>query len=305
MYGGVLIGQERIEHIPFGDFNSWAVRYIKESALIGGKTKTIYVPAPTDTIYANKAFDYSKTIWGVSNAYANVIGVAKAANTTAPERRDQGWCARLDTRMETVKVIGLINIKVVISGSLFLGSVVEPVRSANDPYGYVSLGIPFTKKPKALIFDYKALVSDENIVTKALGLGSSEMEGRDNAQVYLYLQKRWEDEDGNIFAKRIGTVYERISHTTPGWINDRRFDVFYGDLSKEPNYKEYQGLLPTVGAYRSFNSKGELKDIVEVGWGDGNDTPTHLVLFFSSGCYTAFIGHIGNSLWVDNIRLVY
>ena len=33
--------QERIELIPYGDMEQWAVRYVKESALLGGKTKTL------------------------------------------------------------------------------------------------------------------------------------------------------------------------------------------------------------------------------------------------------------------------
>lgn len=42
------MAQERIEPIPFGDMEQWLVRYIKESRLLGGKTKTLYALAPTD-----------------------------------------------------------------------------------------------------------------------------------------------------------------------------------------------------------------------------------------------------------------
>ena len=78
-----LQAQEREELLPYGDLESWTVRYIKESRLLGGKTKTLYVVGPTDTIRKNEAYDFSKTIWGISNAYANVMGVAKGANTTS------------------------------------------------------------------------------------------------------------------------------------------------------------------------------------------------------------------------------
>ena len=44
---------ERIDTIPFGDMESWAVRYIKESKLLGGQTKMLYALAPTDTIWEN------------------------------------------------------------------------------------------------------------------------------------------------------------------------------------------------------------------------------------------------------------
>ena len=105
-----LQAQEREELLPYGDLESWTVRYIKESRLLGGKTKTLYVVGPTDTIRKNEAYDFSKTIWGISNAYANVMGVAKGANTTHPERRGNGYCARMDTRIETVKVLGMLDI---------------------------------------------------------------------------------------------------------------------------------------------------------------------------------------------------
>ena len=51
---------ERIEPIPFGDMESWTVRYIKESKLLGGKTKTLYALAPTDTIWKNGPYYYGK-----------------------------------------------------------------------------------------------------------------------------------------------------------------------------------------------------------------------------------------------------
>ncbi len=194
--------QERIVPLKYGDMESWTVRYIKESNLLGGKIKTLYILGPTDTIdciKGNKPYTFAgNTIWGISNAYANVMGVAKGANTTQPERRGNGWCARLDTRMETVRVLGMLDIRVAIAGTLFLGAVIEPVRSANDPYGSIDMGIPFTQKPKAIMLDLKARVSEKRVVTKALGVGVSTIEGHDEPEVYIYLQKRWEDKDGNI-----------------------------------------------------------------------------------------------------------
>ena len=38
---------ERIDTIPFGDMESWTVRYIKEAKLLGGQTKKLYCLAPT------------------------------------------------------------------------------------------------------------------------------------------------------------------------------------------------------------------------------------------------------------------
>ena len=94
------IRAERTELVPFGDFETWTVRYIKESKLLGGKTKTLYAVAPTDTLYVNAPFQYGKNgnPWTSSNAYAKVAGIEKASGTTYPERRGNGWCARMDAK---------------------------------------------------------------------------------------------------------------------------------------------------------------------------------------------------------------
>ena len=72
-------------------------------------------------------------------------------------------------------------------------------------YGSINIGIPFTKRPKALMLDLKTRVSPEKKVTKALGFGTSIIDGHDEPEIYVYLQKRWEDAAGNIYAKRIAT----------------------------------------------------------------------------------------------------
>lgn len=298
---------DTIELIPYGDMEQWCVRYIEESKLLGGKTKQLYVLAPTDTIRANEAFDYSKTIWGISNAYANVIGIAKAACTTQPEPRlGGGTCARLDTRIETVRVLGMVDIQVCIAGTLFLGAVNEPVRSANDPYGSIDMGIPFTRRPKAVMLDLKARVDPTHKVVKALGLGRSIIDGHDEPEVYVYLQRRWEDADGNVMAERIGTARHRFQYSIPDWHNDYRVDINYGDVTKHPSYKSYMGLFPAGGVFKTRNSKGKMVEIKEVDYcTDPNVSPTHVILMITGGCYPAFYGAPGNALWVDNVRWVF
>lgn len=299
-----IIAQERIVPLRYGDMEQWTVRYIKESKLLGGKTKQLYVLAATDTLRGNQPYDFSKTIWGISNAYANVAGIAKAACTTQPDKRGNGTCARLDTRIETVKVLGIIDIQVCIAGTLFLGEVNEPVKSANDPYGSINMGIPFTDKPKALMLDIKAKVNPERKVIKALGLGMSEIEGHDEPEIYIFLQKRWE-ENGKIYAKRVGTARHRFAESIPEWRNDYRVDINYGDISKESYFKKYMGLFPDGGQFKARNSQGKITTINEVGWADADETPTHVIVMITAGCYPAFYGCPGNALWVDNIRWIY
>ena len=57
--------------------------------------------------------------------------------------------------------------------------------------------------------------------------------------------------------------------------------------------------------YYCKNTKGNIVPIRETEWGDANDVPTHMIIFISSSCGGAYVGTVGNSLWVDNISLVY
>ena len=42
------------EYLPYGNMNSWTIRHIKESGVIGGDTKTLYEVGPNRTITGNK-----------------------------------------------------------------------------------------------------------------------------------------------------------------------------------------------------------------------------------------------------------
>jgi len=295
---------ERIEKLPCGDFETWAVRYIKESRIIGGQTKVLYVPAKTDTIRENMAFNYAKSgaPWCTSNAYALVAGIHKGSVSTVPEKRGNGYCCRMDCKLESVVALG-IDIKVAVAGTCYLGSSNEPVGMAQtkDPYSVLNMGIPFKKKPDYMMLDYKALIENSDEITYAKATAHPKtLKGRDCAEVYVFLQRRWEDADGKIHAVRVGTAYYRITQTVSSWQNNFRIPFRYGDISKEPDFKDYMGLTTR---FKANNSKGKPVTIQEEGWGDGQ--PTHMIMMLTSSCYEAFIGHIGNTLWVDNVRLVY
>lgn len=302
----LMIAQERIELLPFGDFDQWAVRYIKESKMIGGKTKTLYAVAPVDTIRQNAAFEYGKdgNIWSVSNAYAKVAGIEKASGTTYPERRDKGWCVRMDSNLEEVSALGIIDLKVLVSGTIFTGRTIEPIgmKGTSDPYGCIDFGVPFTGHPVAMMLDYKAIVENSNVITYAKATSSpKKKEGHDCAQLYIILQHRWEDENGNVYARRIGTGFYRIESTVSEWQNNFRIPIRYGDITLQAGYKAYEGL--NQHNFKAMNKYGKIVPIQEQGY--GLEAPTHMVIMLTSGCYGAFVGHEGNSLWVDNVRLVY
>ena len=297
---------ETIEPLPFGDMEQWTVRYIKESKLLGGKTKMLYCVAPTDTIRENGPYEYGKmgSPWSSSNVYANVIGIEKAAITVTPELREEGeTCCRLDVSMLDVQVFGVIDIQVLAAGTLFTGRTIEPITTAKDPYQNIDFGVPFTKRPTALIYDYKAKISDENWVWYAKGMAKPKKHQgiHDEAEAYVYLQHRWEDEKGNVHAVRVGTGYERITKSQSTWVNDHRLPIHYGDITSEPWYQPYMGYNKNM---RTMNSKGKIVPIQEEGW-DATLEPTHIVIMLTAGKCEAFVGQDGNVLWVDNIRLAY
>jgi len=304
-----MIFAQRLERMPYADFEHWTVRYIHESKLLGGKTRTLYAVAPTDTIDGNKAFKYQKdgNPWSVSSAYANVAGIVKGSGSIYPEWRDKqhGYCCRMDCAIDGIRVLGMIDVYVFIAGTLFTGETIEPIKDQNKPYEKINFGTPFTKRPTAIVLDYKAIVSPDQEVIRLCGLKSSKkvLAGHDEPEFIMYLQKRWEDAEGNIYSQRIGTAYERITKTQSTWQNAHRVPVHYGDITDEPFYKDYMR-LGEKGFY-ARNSKGVMKKIKEVSWGAPNDTPTHMIMLLTSGKYPAFTGKEGNTLWVDNVCLEY
>lgn len=296
----------QVKPLKYGDFETYTVREVKESGIIGGKTKEIYVWGPKEHLSASQLAPYpyaSKTIWSSSNVYARVAGITKASFSALPEKRDSGHCVRLETRIERIEVLGFINVAVMVSGSLFTGETYEPIKSADDPYHNLSFGVPFTQKPKSLVLDYKCKISPNNYVMKYSGIGSSRIDGKqDKAEIWLYLQKRWEDEDGNIHALRVGTMRTQLDKDVLEWKNQARFKIQYGDITKGDYYKDYMHLN---GPYRAKNSKGKIVPILEEGWGGENDQPTHMILMLTAGNHGAFIGTEGNTLWVDNVGFEY
>ena len=207
--------------------------------------------------------------------------------------------------MESVKVLGLVNITVLAAGSMFAGEMHEPIRGTKNPQKMINSGIPFTKKPVAIQFDYKVKMSEREKRIRATGFSRiTDVDGKDYPAVILLLQKRWEDEEGNIYAKRIGTMVVRYDKTTPDWTNNATYEIMYGDITGNPAYKAHMMRLQVEERY-AVNSKGESVPIHEVAWGAKEDTPTHMVLQFTSSHGGAYIGSPGNSLWIDNVKLVY
>ena len=297
------LAQGRVEPIKYGDMDDWVDRQIKESSIIGGNLKHVYAIAPKQVITGNEPYsNLGGSPWGTSNVLAKVSGIVKTNTSVFPEKRGNGYCARLETRIERVKVMGVVNITVLAAGSVHLGSAVEPIRGAKNPQKYVNMGIPFTRKPVAIQFDYKAKLSGETNRVKISGFGKSTIAGKDYPAMVLYLQKRWEDENGNIYAQRIGTAVTYFENTED-WKNNATFNIMYGDITGDSMYNSNR--MGLQNEKHGINSKGENVPVKEVAWGNADDVPTHLVLQFTSSHGGAFIGSPGNTLWVDNVKLIF
>ena len=306
MMAGQHMAAQKVVPIKFGDMDHWVTRIIKESGVIGGQTKHVYEIGPTQTINGAKAYtNLGGSPWGSSNVYAKVMGVVKTSNAVFPDTHGHGKCAKLTTMLEHVKAIGVINMDVLVSGSIFLGQMIEPLSSTKNPYSKMEMGIPYKQRPKYLQFDYK-LNAPAGDRTYSSGFGSKKtIRGRDYAEVFIILQRRWEDEKGNIYAHRLGTVFHRFSKETD-WVNGAQFEIHYGDITGEPFYKPYMNLFQGGEDQKyAVNSKGKVVKVKEVGWGTPDEKPTHLCLQFASSFGTAYVGAVGTTFWLDNVKLVY
>lgn len=296
---------DKVVPIRYGNMDNWTIRKIKESAIIGGQTKTLYEIGPNSIIDNNGPYSNGGgSPWGTSNVMAKVMGVVKTNNSVYRDKRGSGYCAKMTTHIESVKVMGLMNINVLAAGSIFLGDMKEPITGTKDGPKAMNNGIHFTGRPKALRYDYRVKVAGTANRIKQTGFSkSSTVAGKDYAITVLYLQKRHEDSKGNITAERVGTLVVKYGTSTNGWVNNATYQILYGDIRNNPHYDANTMGLRTTDYVR--NSKGKSVPVVETGWADKGATPTHLLLQFSSSHGGAYIGSPGNTLWIDNVSLVY
>lgn len=293
---------QQVEQIKYGDFEQWVTRNITESVVLGGHQKTLYEVGPTAVIDENVAYrNLGGSPWATSNVYAKVSGVTKASNAVYPHTRRPGnKCVKLCTQMDNIKVLGIINMNVMVAGSMFLGEMIEPISSTKNPYAKMEMGIPYTKRPKSVVLDYKVDMPLTDTRIKSTGFGSKKvLPGRDQAVVFVLLQRRWEDAEGNLHAKRVGTGGELFTSGSP-WQNGHSIPIKYGDVSADPKLN-WLPLRTGENAYYARNSKGKLVKVEEEGWDTPDATPTHAILMMSAGNGEPYVGTEGLTLYVDNV----
>ena len=299
----LLHAERRVEAIAYGNMDQWQTRYIKESKLLGGSTKTLYAIAPTDTIKQNQAYTpIEGNPWGCSATYARFMGIETGIEgSVVPEPRGYGYCCKMQNILTHIN-IG--DIYAMVSGTIYMGTALEPlgILAKSKPYTAIDFGVPFTKHPVALMLDYKALISESDSLISTERNKPEMVAGHDCAVIYIYLQHRWEDsETGKIYARRVGTAFQRICETIPEWINNYEIPIRWGNITTSPDFQDYEGLNRVDMMAR--NSTGKMVRIEEVGW--SIDEPTHIIMYISASNAGVFRAYEGNTLWVDNLRFVY
>jgi len=290
--------------LNYSSLDFWYARKVKESALLSGKTIELFGVGKVDpnSDFYNTSLKDDKSPWSTTNIYSKMV--LDIGNTRVfPEKRGNGYCCRLETKIRKDNIVGM-KVEVLIAGTLFVGEMIEPVKGVKDPLKNVNQGVPFSKKPKAVKFDYKYNVGSK-MVNAVYNV--KPVEGADKADFALILQKRWEDKDGNVFATRIGGTRQFFTGLVSNWVNGALFPVTYGDPSHLPQYDEKtMGLIPGVSEVYVKNSKNKMVPLVETGWGKPDDIPTHMIMYFTSSYQGVnFTGSTETVFWVDNIELVY
>ena len=167
----LLISAQTEKLIPYGNFESWVTRNINESHIIGGNKKTLYEIGPELTINGNTPYTpKGGSPWATSNVYAHVKTISKGSNAVFPDSNPAGGrCCKLTTILDNIKVLGIINMDVLVSGSIYLGYNIEPITSTDNPYGKMEMGIPSTDRPKTLRIDYRVEAPANGQTIRATG----------------------------------------------------------------------------------------------------------------------------------------
>lgn len=292
-----------VELLPLGDFEQWATQDVKESSILGGQVKRLYYIAPEAELDGEVFPNDLASIWGTSNTYARIMGIIKTSSSVEPDKGPTGLCAKLKTGFISCKAAGMFTINAIAQGSVYLGRCVRPVAGTKEPYSYMDWGIPFTERPVALIMDYKAELNKTGMLTKASSSKVTVTKGSDPEEIIFILQKRWEDSKGNIHALRVGTAGTHITQDTQGWVTDARFDVLYGNAGSR--LEPFLDLGTGVHKFHAVNSNGKAVPVVEEGWADADEQPTHAIIMITTGSQGFCLGALDNTLWIDNLRLAY
>jgi hypothetical protein len=209
------------------------------------------------------------TIWDTAN---RGVAIAGDANTTREDLGGGDFAAKM-TSVAAPLIVRMA------AATLFTGKFTEGFPSPSNPRSNIDFGTPFAGKPSAFRVDYRYLpgASYED------GDGNP-LPGGDQCDIYVLLQKREGDQ-----SQRIGTGWFRSDQEVADFTN-LEVEIKYGELTAADPEFEYANVRADEGE----------------SWGDPNDTPTHIVVVFSSSALGDFFtGAIGSELTVNNFELMY
>jgi len=207
------------------------------------------------------------TIWDTAN---KALALVNRFNTF-PENLGGGDLAARMVTQEAPLIVRMA------AATLYTGSFTDGFPSATDPRSNIDFGTPFAGRPNAFQLDYRYLPGEE-----FLDADGNPLEGGDQADIYVLLEKREGDQ-----VARIGTGWFRSGDRVEDWAS-LEVPIKYGELTSADPEFEYANIR-----------EGE-------SWADPNDTPTHIIVVFSSSALGDFFtGAIGSELWVNNFELVY
>ena len=135
------------------------------------------------------------------------------------------------SKMEEVKVLRIINMDVMVAGSIFWGECM-----VHHLFHYAILkdgdGDALHKAAESPCLRFSSGYARHRFTHKIYGiLFKEETPGRDNAEVYVPLQKRWEDSNGKLYAQRVGTGRERYDKSVPR-TSGHELKIHYGDITR-------------------------------------------------------------------------
>ena len=217
--------------------------------------------------YQQPGANAESTVWGTAN---RALAIAGTANTNPQDLGGGDRAARL-TSVAAPLIVRMA------AASLFTGKFTEGFPDPVDPRSNIDFGTPFIGRPSFFRVDYTYTpgnsYEDEN---------GNILPGADQCDIYVLLEKR---DGANI--ERIGTGWFRSSATVNEMTN-LQVEIKYGELS--PNTPEFE--------YANIR-QGET-------WGDASETPTHVIVVFSSSALGDFFtGAIGSELIINNFEFIY
>jgi hypothetical protein len=209
------------------------------------------------------------SVWDTAN---RAVAIAGDANTT----RDDLGGGDFAAKMTSVAAPLLVRMA---AATMFTGEFTTGFPSPTNPRSNIDFGTPFSGKPSAFKIDYRYLPGDSYEDEDG-----NVLSGGDQCDIYVLLQKREGDQ-----SERIGT----------GWFrSDQSVDDFT-TLEVEIKYGELTSADPEFEFANVRTDEGE-------SWGNPDDTPTHIVVVFSSSALGDFFtGAIGSELTVNNFELIY